>query len=92
MKFRSKEIGQAAEDRVFNIASNLDRNVRKAKPNEDYSQKTDLIIDDIPIQVSCQPKSNAQRRALSKKGIIPVVAGRSVSDEKVKEQLSKLSL
>jgi hypothetical protein len=90
MEFRSKEIGQAAEDRVFNIAGKLGRNVRRAKPIEDYSQKTDLIVDGVPIQVSCQPKSNAQRKALSKKGILPVVAGRNVSDEKVREQLSKI--
>lgn len=90
MEFRSKEKGQAAEDRVFNIAGKLGRNVRRAEPIEDYSQKTDLIVDDVPIQVSCQPKSNAQRKALSKKGILPVVAGKNVSDEKVREQLSKI--
>lgn len=90
MGFRSKEIGQEAENRVFNVANSLGLNVRKAKPEEDYSQKTDLVIDNIPIQVSCQPKSNGQRKALSKKGILPVVAGRNVSDEKVREQLSKI--
>ncbi len=90
MEFRSKEIGQAAEDRVFNIASKQGQNVRKETPEEDYSQKTDLTVDSTPIQVSCQPKSNAQRKALSKKGILPVVAGRNVSDEKVREQLSKI--
>jgi len=77
-------------NRVFDIASKLGRNVRKVKPKEDYSQKTDLIIDGIPIQVSCQPKSNKQRRALLNKGIFPVVAGENVSDEIVKEQLSEI--
>ncbi len=90
MEFRAKEIGQAAENRVYNIAKQLGRDVRKAEPEEDYSKKTDLVIDKIPIQVSCQPKSNSQRKALSKHGIRPVVAGKNVSDEKLIEQLSKL--
>jgi len=91
MEFRAKEIGREAEERVFRIANKLGQNARKAIPEEDYSQKTDLVVDNIPIQVSCQPKSNAQRKALSKHGIQPIVAGKGVSDEKVIEQLSKIS-
>jgi hypothetical protein len=90
MEFRAKEIGQTAEKRVFDIANQLGLPVRKAEPKEDYSQKTDIVIGDKRIQVSCQPKSNAQRKALSKKGILPVVAGNNVSDKKVREQLSKI--
>lgn len=90
MEFRSKEIGQAAEDRVYDTAKKLGLDVRMAEPVEDYSNKTDMVIGGISVQVSCQPKSNAQRKALSKHGIRPVVAGINVSDEKVIEQLSKI--
>lgn len=90
MEFRAKEIGMEAENRVYDLANKQGREVRKAEPKEDYSEKTDLIIDGTRIQVSCQPKSKAQRKALDKKGITPIVAGKGVSDERVREQLSKI--
>lgn len=78
------ERGKKAEERVLNLASQAGFNARRARPEEDCGgKKTDVVIDDTPFQVSCQPKSKQQREKLHKLGVSPIAAGEEYTDESI---------
>lgn len=85
-----KKIGAQAEERVARLASGFG-NVRRATLDEDCGGgKTDVVIDYIPVQVSAQPKSKAQRQKLERLGVRNIAAGTSYSDEQVLSQISNI--
>lgn len=78
----AQEIGAEAENRVINIAKELGLDV-ETSPTLDYSRKTDLTINGIPIQVSVNPKSKRTRKCLERRGVKSIVAGKQISDEQI---------
>lgn len=81
-------VGKDAEQRVFAIASRLTPKVKMADKKEDCGGgKTDIFIEGVPVQISAQPKSRAQRRALNRKGVVNIAAGTDFSDDQILNQI-----
>lgn len=85
----AQRIGREAELRVNNIAQFLGCDVQTS-PELDYGGKTDLLINGVPIQVSCQPKSRQAQERLMSRGIFNICAGERYSDEEVAMQLYRI--
>jgi hypothetical protein len=82
--------GQVAENRVCEIANKAGYTARLATTAEDYSKKTDVVIENKPVQVSVSGKSKNQRKLLSKLGIKNIVAGAEVEDGNILTQILAL--
>lgn len=82
--------GREAEIRVCDIANSAGFTARLATSVEDYSKKTDVVIERMPVQVSVSEKSKNQRKLLAKKGISNIVAGENIEDEKILTQIMRL--
>jgi hypothetical protein len=89
MTHEVRKIGLDAEERVLELARSLG-DARKATKEEDHGKKIDLFLENRPIQVSVQPKSNKVREKLQRKGITPIPAGAPYSDAFILEQLRQL--
>ena len=87
----AQEKGLNAENRVLSLAERLGIPARRATAEEDYGGKTDVVIGDVPLQVSCQPKSKNQRMLLERAQITNLAAGESIADEIIIQQLLTLA-
>lgn len=90
MTREAQERGRQAEDRVYNLARTLGE-ARMATPAEDCGDKTDVVFEGHPIQVSCSKKSNRQRKALEQRGITNIPAGERISDATILSMLRALT-
>jgi hypothetical protein len=87
MTKEAQQNGKNAENRVRDLALRIGMDARLATPTEDYSQKTDVVVDGIPIQVSVSRKSRNQRKLLERSGIKGIEAGEELPDESVIAQI-----
>lgn len=87
MTKEAQQIGKDAEKRVLDLAISIGCDGRLATPAEDYSKKTDVVVDGVPIQVSVSGKSKNQRKLLEKSGIQGIEAGEEHTDENVISQI-----
>lgn len=90
MTRKAYEDGMRAEKRVVALARQLWLSARLASSKEDYGNKTDVVIDGRPIQVSVQPKYKKQRKGLRKRGIENVAAGEHIDDSIILAMLRNL--
>jgi hypothetical protein len=87
MTKEAQQKGKDAEKRVLDLANRIGSDARLATTAEDYAQKTDVVINDMPIQVSVSRKSRNQRKLLERSGIQGIEAGEEHSDESVIAQI-----
>lgn len=87
MTHEARSIGIRAEERVANLAQRLGSKVTRT-PGLDYGDRTDLLVDELPIQVSVLPKSRGEQKRLERRGIRSVVAGKRYSDTDILDQLT----
>lgn len=78
-----KKRGLFAEQRVVNLAREQGLDARMASATEDHGKKTDVVIEDLPFQVSLSNKSKKQRANLARRGITPIEAGSQVTDDSI---------
>lgn len=87
MSIEAKRRGWVAEQRVYDLSIRSGFRVRFATTIEDGAMKIDVIIEEVPIQVSCSQKSKRQRQTLVNRGVVPIVAGENYTDELVISQI-----
>jgi hypothetical protein len=61
----------------------------ETSPDDDYSNATDLTINGIPIQISCDNKSKREKDKLRKRGILSVVAGENIDEDTLRQTLEE---
>lgn len=86
-----QRIGRAAEWRVVNLAITVGLSARRGNDIEDCAGKTDVVVNNIPLQISCCPKSKGEQKRLTKRGIISVEAGTNYSDESILQKLLQIT-